>query len=188
MKALEKNHTWTLETLPQGKNIVGCRWMFTIKDNVERYNARPVVKGHIQTFGVDYEETFAPVAKLNTVRVLLSLTYNLDRPLHQFDVKNVFLHGELTKHVYMDISPEYNTTQTRIVCKLRKAMYGLKQSPRAWFGQFIMAMKNNGFKQNADWVGSVINRSSTSGYFTFVAGNLVTWMSKKQKVVPLSSA
>ncbi|CAL9011071.1 unnamed protein product [Prunus brigantina] len=155
MKALEKNQTWTLETIPRGKKTIGCRWVFTIKHNadgsIERYKARLVVKGYTQTYGIDYEETFAPVAKLNTVRVLLSLAVNLDWPLHQFDVKNAFLHGELTKEVYMDIPPGYNTTQTGTVCKSRKALYGLKQSPRAWFGRFTMAMKNNGFKQcNSD--------------------------------------
>ncbi|BBG94371.1 ABC-2 type transporter family protein [Prunus dulcis] len=155
MKALEKNQTWTLETIPRGKKTIGCRWVFTIKHNadgsIERYKARLVAKGYTQTYGIDYEETFAPVAKLNTVRVLLSLAANLDWPLHQFDVKNAFLHGELTEEVYMDIPPGYNTTQTGIVCRLRKALYGLKQSPRAWFGRFTMAMKNNGFKQcNSD--------------------------------------
>ncbi|CAL2225264.1 unnamed protein product [Prunus armeniaca] len=85
--------------------IVGCRWVFTIK-----HNARLVVIGYTQTYGVDYEGTFALVAKLNTVRVLLFLAANLDWPLHQFDVKNVFLHVELTEEVYMDIPPGYNTT------------------------------------------------------------------------------
>ncbi|CAL2271707.1 unnamed protein product [Prunus armeniaca] len=155
MKALEKNQTWTLETIPQGKKTIGCRWVFTIKHNadgsIERYKARLVAKGYTQTYGIDYEETFALVAKLNTVRVLLSLAANLDWPLHQFDVKNAFLHGELTEEVYMDIPPSYNTTQTGTVCRLRKALYGLKQSPRAWFGRFTMEMKNNGFKQyNSD--------------------------------------
>ncbi|CAL2271768.1 unnamed protein product [Prunus armeniaca] len=130
--------------------------MFTIKKNnvdgsVERYKARLVAKGYTQTYGIDYEETFAPVAKLNTVRVLLSLAANLDWSLHQFDVKDAFLHGVLTEEVYMDIPFGYNTTQTGTVCKLRKALYGLKQSPRAWFEWFTMSMKNNGFKQcNSD--------------------------------------
>ncbi|CAL8152273.1 unnamed protein product [Prunus armeniaca] len=155
MKAFEKNQTWTLKTIPRGKKTIGCRWVFTIKHNadgsIERYKARLVAKGYTQTYGIDYEETFAPVAKLNTVRVLLSLAANLDWPLHQFDVKSAFLHGELTEEVYMDIPPGYNTTQTGTVCRLRKALYGLKQSPRAWFGRFTMAMKNNGFKQcNSD--------------------------------------
>ncbi|KAL6294169.1 hypothetical protein ACE6H2_002311 [Prunus campanulata] len=153
MHALEKNHTWTLETLPQGKRTVGCRWVYTLKYNadgsIERYKARLVAKGYTQTYGIDYDETFAPVAKLNTVRVLLSIAANLDWPLHQFDVKNAFLHGELTEEVYMDIPPGYVTsTHANVVCRLRKALYGLKQSPRAWFGRFTLAMRNYGFKQS----------------------------------------
>ena len=107
--------------------------MFTIKHNangsIERYKTRLVVKGYIQTYGVNYEDTFAPVVKLNTVGILLSLATNLDWSLHQFDVKNAFIHGELTDEVYMDIPPGYNTTQTGTICKLRNALYGMKQSP-----------------------------------------------------------
>ena len=89
--ALLKNNTWTIVPLPEGKKAVRCKWVFSIKHKVdgtvERYKARLVSKGYTQTYGVGYQETFSPVAKLSTVRVLLSLTTNLDWPLHQFDVK-----------------------------------------------------------------------------------------------------
>ena len=92
-------------TLPREKKPVGCKWVFIVKykvdGTVERYKARLVVKGFTQTYDIDYTETFAPVAKLNTIRVLLSLVANLDWPLHQFDIKNAFLNGELEEEVCM---------------------------------------------------------------------------------------
>ena len=156
MSALQKNDTWTLVPLPDGKRTVGCKWVFTIKykadGSIDRYKARLVAKGYTQTYGIDYQETFSPVAKLDTVRVLISLAANLDWPLHQFDVKNAFLHGNLEEEVYMDIPPGCSTvSKTNTVCRLQKALYGLKQSPRAWFGRFTLAMKKYGFQQsNAD--------------------------------------
>lgn len=110
---------------------------------------RLLAKGYTQTYGVDYQETFSPVAKLNTVRVLLYLAANLDWPLYQFDVKNAFLHGDLKEEVYMDIPPAYVvSSKANMVCKPQPALYGLKQSPWAWFGRFSLAMKKYGFHQS----------------------------------------
>ncbi|CAL9017404.1 unnamed protein product [Prunus brigantina] len=129
------------------------KWVFTLKHkadgSIDRYKARLVAKGFTQTYGVDYLETFAPVAKLNTVRVLLSLAANRDRPLLQFDVKNAFLHGDLKEEIYMDLPPGIPVTSKEgVVCKLRKSLYGLKQSPRAWFGRFAASMKKFGYVQS----------------------------------------
>eukprot|EP00252_Welwitschia_mirabilis_P002409 TRINITY_DN1235_c0_g1_i6.p1 TRINITY_DN1235_c0_g1~~TRINITY_DN1235_c0_g1_i6.p1 ORF type:complete len:1428 (+),score=264.56 TRINITY_DN1235_c0_g1_i6:585-4868(+) len=156
MKALAKNETWELVKAPKEKRTVGCKWVFTVKHksdgSIERYKARLVAKGFTQTYGVDYQETFAPVAKMNTIRILLSCAANLDWELQQFDVKNAFLHGDLQEEVYMDIPPGFEDEKTRgKVCRLKKALYGLKQSPRAWFERFSRAMTSFGYKQsNAD--------------------------------------
>nr|CAN75946.1 hypothetical protein VITISV_012979 [Vitis vinifera] len=139
MKSLQKNETWELIECPPGKKSVGCRWIYTVKykadGSIERFKARL---------------TFAPVAKINTVRVLLSLAANLDWPLQQFDVKNVFLHGELSEKVYMDLPPGcmVSEKQCQKVCKLIKSLYGLKQSPRAWFGRFPKSMRAFGYRQS----------------------------------------
>ena len=136
MRALEKNRTWELVDLLQGKQPVGCKWIFTIKHTpegkVEKYKARLVAKGYTQTYGIDYDETFAPVAKMNSVRTLISCVVNLDWDIYQMDVKNAFLHGDLHEELYMHIPPGFETSQTNgKVLRLCRSLYGLKQSPRA---------------------------------------------------------
>jgi hypothetical protein len=152
MRALEKNDTWEVTNLPQGKKPVGCKWVFNLKykadGTIERYKARLVAKGYTQTYGIDYTETFAPVAKLNTIRVLLSLAANLDWPLQQLDIKNAFLNGELEEEVFMTLPPGFcKENEKNRVCKLNKSLYGLKQSPRAWFDRFAKVLRGQGYHQ-----------------------------------------
>lgn len=168
MEALEKNDTWDLVELPTGKSLVGCKWVFTVKYNadgsLERYKARLVAKGYTQTYGIDYQETFAPVAKMNTVRILLSLAAQFDWDLQQFDVKNAFLHGELEEEIYMDLPPGFGMNlKGKKVCKLKKALYGLKQSPRAWFGRFSKVMMTVGYKQSQGDHTLFIKHSASGG-------------------------
>lgn len=134
LQALEKNDTWELVKLPDGKRAVGCKRVYTLKKTpegkIDRYKARLVAKGYSQTYGIYYDETFAPVAKMSTVRTLMSCAVNFNGPLHQLDVKNAFLHGDLQEEVYMEIPPGFATCQTDgKVCKLKKYLYGLKKSP-----------------------------------------------------------
>ena len=152
LEALCKNKTWVLTPLPNGKKAVSCKWVYTVKQNaegkIERYKARLVARGYSQTYGIDYDETFAPVAKMNTVRILISCAANFGWSLHQLDVKNAFLHGDLQEEVYMEIPPGFSTSETTgKVCRLKKALYGLKQSPRAWFDKFRRVVCNMGYGQ-----------------------------------------
>ena len=147
MRVLTQNQTWEVVDLLKGKKLVGCKSVYTLKcksdGSLDRYKAHLVARGYTQTYGLDYQETFAPVAKMNTIRILISLAVNLDWPLYQYDIKNAFLHGNLKEEIYMKYPPGYDGIKNEgKVCKLQKALYRLKQSPRAWFGRFSQAMKS----------------------------------------------
>lgn len=132
LRSLEKNSTWKLAKLPKGRKPVHNKWVFRIKldseGKVERYKARLVAKGFSQTKGFDYNETYAPVAKLTTFRVLLALANQERLHIHQMDVKTAFLNGKLDEDIYMSQPEGFEIGND--VCKLHKALYGLKQSPR----------------------------------------------------------
>ncbi|RDX60856.1 hypothetical protein CR513_60970, partial [Mucuna pruriens] len=143
MKALEKNSTWEIVDRSKDKRVVGCIWIYTVKcksdGTLERYKARLVAKG----------KHFILVAKMNTVRVILSLVAHFGWNLQQFNVKNVFLHGDLEKEVYLEIPLGfYSHNEKNKVCRLKKKLYGLKQSPRAWFGRFAQVMISLGYRQS----------------------------------------
>ena len=150
-RALEKNEMWTVMEKPRDKELASCKWVFTPKymadGTLDKLKARLVARGFTQTYGLDYQETFAPVAKLNTIRVLLSVAANLDWSLHQLDIKNAFLNGELKEEVYMTLPPGFEKGRCDKVCKLKKSLYGLKQSPRVWFDRFSKVLKSEGYKQ-----------------------------------------
>jgi hypothetical protein len=139
LDALHKNHTWDLVDLPRGKSVVGYKWVYKIKTcshgTVDRYKARLVARGFTQEYGVDYEETFAPVARLSSVRALLAVAASRHWSLSQMDVKNAFLNGDLSEEVYMQPPHGFSSPPNK-VCHLRRALYGLKQAPLAWFAKF----------------------------------------------------
>jgi hypothetical protein len=138
--------TWLICLLK--KSVVGCKWVFKIKTrsdgSIEQYKARLVAKGFTQEYGIDYEETFAPVAHLSSVRTLLAVAASRQWKLFQMDVKNAFLNGALSEEVYMQPPPGLSHPPDK-VCRLRRALYGLKQAPRAWFAKFSSTVSRLGF-------------------------------------------
>lgn len=156
LRALEVNGTWSIVSLPQGKYVIGCRWVYKAKfsadGSLQCYKARLAAKGYTQQEGIDYIETFSLVAKLVTVKILLALAAARGWFLLQLDVNNAFLHGDLSEEVYMSLPPGYcskgEPLPSQAVCKLHKSIYGLKQASRQWFANFSATMLSIGFSQS----------------------------------------
>ena len=134
--ALIRNGTWHLVPSHPHMNLIGCKWVFRLKrkadGSIERYKAHLVAKDFHQQPGIDYHETFSPVVKPTTIRLILSLALTFKCPLRQLDLQNAFLHGFLKEEVYMVQPPGFTDNHfPHHVCKLRKALYGLKQAPSA---------------------------------------------------------
>ncbi|CAA7051375.1 unnamed protein product [Microthlaspi erraticum] len=150
--SMVKNGVWDIVPLPEGHKAVGCKWVFKTKlncnGNVERYKARLVAKGFNQKEGIDYE-TFSPVSRKDSLRIILALVAQYDLELHQMDVKTAFLNGDLEEEVYM-CQPEgfIIEGQENMVCKLKKSIYGLKQASRQWYLKFDEIITKFGFKEN----------------------------------------
>lgn len=167
LTALENNKTWEITTLPPNKRAIGCKWIYKTKfkpdGSVERYKDRLVILGCKQVYGIDYLDTFAPVAKLTTVRILLVVAAVQNWIAIQMDVTNAFLHGDLHETVYMRAPKGYKGIGSRIVCdprnnvdyssvsffcKLLKSLYGLKQAPKQWFTKLSMKLLDLGYNQS----------------------------------------
>jgi hypothetical protein len=148
--ALMRNDTWSLVARPAGVNVVTGKWIFRHKFNpdgtLSRYKARWVLRGFTQQHGVDYDETFSPVVKPATIRLVLSIATMHSWPIHQMDVKNAFLHGHLQETVFCEQPSGFlDSSHPAHVCRLQKSLYGLKQAPRAWFHRFTTFIASIGF-------------------------------------------
>ena len=157
LHALESNNTCVVESLPEGKNVVGCKWVFTIKYNpdgtIERYKARLVAQGFTQQEGIDYLETFSPVAKLTSVKTILGLASAKGWSLTQMDVSNAFLHGELDEEIFMSLPQGYTPKENdslppNPVCRLLKSLYGLKQASRQWYKRLSFVLLGANYIQS----------------------------------------
>lgn len=135
IKSHQTNGTWTLVKLPAGKNTIKAKWVFKEKrdaqGNIVRYKARLVAKGYSQRYGIDYMETFSPVVRYTSIRVLIAIAVEKEMKIHQMDAVTAFLQGDLDEEIYM-AQPEMYDDGTDRVCKLNKAIYGLKQAGRQW--------------------------------------------------------
>lgn len=147
MDAIEKNKTWVLTDLPPGRKAISLKWVYKLKKNTEgeivKYKARLVARGFVQKKGVDFEEVFAPVTRLETVRLLLALAAKNAWEVHHLDVKSAFLNGDLLEEVYVS-QPEgfVQESQRHKVYRLLKALYGLRQAPRAWYARLNKCLRD----------------------------------------------
>ena len=150
MRRIDELGTWELVLMPAEGNVVGCKWVYKVKRDqkgeVSRYKARLVAQGFTQVPGVDYVDTFAPVAKFSTLRILLALAASYDWEIHQMDVKNAYLNGKLTETIYMKQPPNFvDPEKPKHVCRLARGLYGLRQSGRVWYQTLARAFKDLGF-------------------------------------------
>nr|GEW45968.1 hypothetical protein [Tanacetum cinerariifolium] len=185
IELFEGNKAWILVPLPNGKTINGTKWIY--KNKMDEYGiviknkARLVAQGYRQEEGIDYDETFAHVARLEAIRIFLAYAAYMCFTVYQMDVKSALLNGKISKELYAQQPPRFESSEfPNHVCKLDKALYGLKQAPKAWYQanpkeSHLVAVKR-------------IFRKSTSGGCQILGGKLVCWSVKKQSSVAMSSA
>jgi hypothetical protein len=150
IKSIERNNTWQLVSLPHNKKSIAVKWVYKVKHNsdgsIAKHKARLVTKGFLQKEGIDYTEIFAPVARLETVRLVVSVAYQFSWPIVQLDVKSAFLNGSLEEEVYVEQPQGFRVKgEEHKVLKLNKALYGLKQAPRAWNKRIDDFLKQLGY-------------------------------------------
>ena len=179
LEALARNRTWDLIDASVAANIVGCKWVFTIKrhpdGSIDRFKAHLVAKGFHQRPGVDFQETFSPVIKPATIRLVLSVSVSHNWQLRQLDVNNAFLQGQLDEEVFMSQPPGFkDKTQPLAVCKLHKAIYGLKQAPRAWYKELCTFLLHSGFTNSlADASLFIYNETGTLIYLLVYVDDII---------------
>ena len=153
LDSMKSNEVWDLVELPQGAKPIGCKWAYKAKrdslGNIEIYKARLVAKGFTQKEGIDYKETFSPISKKDSLRIILALVVHFDLELQQMDVKTSFLNGDLEEGVYMKQPEGFSSLEgENLVCKLKKSIYSLKQASRQSCYKFHGVITSFGFVEN----------------------------------------
>nr|GEZ09403.1 putative RNA-directed DNA polymerase [Tanacetum cinerariifolium] len=153
IKAIEQNQTWKLVDLPANTKCIGVKWVFKTKLNergeVEKYKAKLVARGYGQEYGVDYVEVYAPIARMDTIRMMIAIAAQKGWNIYHMDVKSAFLHGKLEEDVYVQHPQGFvKKNHEHKVYKLQKALYGLKQAPRAWFSRIEAYFVKEGFMRS----------------------------------------
>nr|XP_009767591.1 PREDICTED: uncharacterized protein LOC104218727 [Nicotiana sylvestris] len=196
LQALRKNKAWVLVLRQPHMNFIGSKCVFKTKlkadGSVERFKARLVAKGYNQIEGVDFEDTFSPVIKETIVRIVFSIATTLNWPIRQLDVKNAFLHGDLKEIVFMEQPPGFkDLIFPHHVCRLKKAFYGLKQAPKAWFHKFSSFLLHLGFscsKADPSLKQNTVAKSSAEAEYRSLASlpAEVTWVTYILKNIVIS--
>ena len=138
--SIMKNDVWEVVPRPEGKSVVTSRWLYKVKHaadgSIEKFKARFVARGFSQVEGVDYEDTFTPVARYTSIRSIISIVAEMGWKIHQMDVKTAFLNGFIQEEVYIEQPQGFEVHgKESHVCRLKKTLYGLKQAPRAWYSR-----------------------------------------------------
>ncbi|GJS21640.1 ribonuclease H-like domain, reverse transcriptase, RNA-dependent DNA polymerase [Tanacetum coccineum] len=187
LDSINRNNTWELTTLPRGHKAIGLKWVFkTKKDangNIIKHKARLVAKGYIQQHGIDFEEVFAPVARMETIRLLLAIAATNKWEVHHLDVKSAFLHGDLKEEVYVTQPEGFIKRQDNgKVYRLIKALYGLRQAPRAWNIKLDNTLKSLDFKKCAleQAIYTKTSKDSTLLIGVYVDDLIITGTPKKE--------
>lgn len=176
MNSLLQNNTWVLTELPEGRSTVDCKWVFKRKHDQNglpcEYKARLVARGFSQRKGFDYQETYSPVAKIASFRILLAIAAQFNLEIHQMDVKTAFLNGNLNEEIYMTQPDGF--AKDNLVCKLNKSIYGLKQASRMWNDRFHQFIVKLGFQRSEyDYCLYVIQDNNITVYLLLYVDDLI---------------
>ena len=187
MASLNLNQTWELEQPPEYARVIPVKWVFAVKTNadgdVERFKARLVAKGYVQREGIDFQEIFAPVGMYATLRMLLAKAAALDLEVHQMDIKTAFLNGTIDEDLYVQQPPGYVQGDGSLACRLKRALYGLRQAPRQWHAALKEKLESCGFEASQGDPGLFVYNSKSNAIYLHVYVDDILIVSKDLALV-----